>query len=82
MPSLTHYTTALFLLAPTAISAARFSNSTGNTIVRDVVIVGGGASGAHAAVKLRDAGRSVVVVEKQGQLVCIFPWTMELECAD
>lgn len=38
-------------------------------ITRDVVIVGGGASGAHAAVSLRDMGKTVVVVEKQSQLV-------------
>lgn len=40
-----------------------------NIITRDVVIVGGGASGAHAAVRLSDMGKTVVVVEKQGQLV-------------
>jgi len=39
-------------------------------IQKDVAIIGGGASGAHAAVRLReDLGKSVVVVEKQGQLV-------------
>lgn len=40
-----------------------------NIITRDVVIVGGGASEAHAAVRLSDMGKTVVVVEKQGQLV-------------
>jgi ribulose 1,5-bisphosphate synthetase/thiazole synthase len=41
-----------------------------NTIQKDVVIIGGGASGAHAAVRLReDFGKSVVVVEKQSILV-------------
>lgn len=39
------------------------------TITRDVVVIGGGASGAHAAVWLRDNGQSVVVVEKADQLV-------------
>jgi flavin-dependent dehydrogenase len=34
-----------------------------------VVIVGGGASGAHAAVKLRDMGKTVVLVEKGDRLV-------------
>ncbi|GKT63317.1 amine oxidase [Colletotrichum tofieldiae] len=38
------------------------------TISRDVVVVGGGAAGAHAAVWLRDHGHSVVVVEKASQL--------------
>ena len=36
---------------------------------RDVVIIGGGASGAHAAVWLRDHGKSVIVVEKRDTLV-------------
>jgi hypothetical protein len=39
-------------------------------VTKDVVILGGGASGAHAAVRLReDLGKSVLVVEKQGHLV-------------
>ncbi|RFU73494.1 fad dependent oxidoreductase [Trichoderma arundinaceum] len=38
------------------------------TITRDVVVIGGGASGAHAAVWLRDAGKSVILVEKADQL--------------
>ncbi len=39
------------------------------TVHRDVVVVGGGASGAHAAVWLRDHEYSVIVVEKADQLV-------------
>ena len=35
----------------------------------DVVIVGGGASGAHAAVRLHDKKKSYVLVEQLGQLV-------------
>ncbi|KAK2011892.1 amine oxidase [Colletotrichum eremochloae] len=35
---------------------------------RDVVILGGGASGAHAAVRLRDFNKTIVVVEKQNRL--------------
>ncbi|KAL2269223.1 hypothetical protein VTJ83DRAFT_4069 [Remersonia thermophila] len=38
------------------------------TITRDVAIIGGGASGTHAAIWLRDHGHSVVVVEKANQL--------------
>ena len=39
-------------------------------ISKDVAIIGGGASGSHAAVRLReDFGKSVVVIEKQGHLV-------------
>jgi heterodisulfide reductase subunit A-like polyferredoxin len=41
-----------------------------DTIQKDVVIIGGGASGAHAAVRLReDFKKSVVVVERQSLLV-------------
>lgn len=39
-----------------------------NTIVRDVAIIGGGASGTFAAVKLRDAGKSIVLIEKEAIL--------------
>lgn len=46
-------------------------NRCGETITRDVVVIGGGASGAHAAVWLRDAGKSVVLVEKADQLVSL-----------
>jgi hypothetical protein len=37
-------------------------------IDKDVAIVGGGSSGTYAAIKLKDAGKSVVVIEKQGRL--------------
>ncbi|KXH65647.1 FAD dependent oxidoreductase [Colletotrichum salicis] len=39
-----------------------------HTISRDVVVVGSGAAGSHAAVWLRDHDQSVVVVEKASQL--------------
>lgn len=39
-------------------------------VTRDVAIIGGGASGAYAAVRLKeDFGRSVVVIEKAARLV-------------
>ncbi|KFY01792.1 hypothetical protein O988_02517 [Pseudogymnoascus sp. VKM F-3808] len=44
------------------------ANRCSQTITRDVVVIGGGASGAHAAVWLRDAGKSVVIVERADQL--------------
>lgn len=40
-----------------------------NIVARDVAIVGGGASGAYAAVRLREHfGQSVVVIEKAGRM--------------
>lgn len=39
-----------------------------NNIVRDVAIIGGGASGTFAAVKLRDQGKSIVLIEKEAVL--------------
>lgn len=40
------------------------------TFVKDVVIIGGGASGVHAAIRLRDDfGKSIALVEKQEILV-------------
>ena len=43
--------------------------SPADTIVRDVVVLGGGASGSYAAVRLKDFGKTVVVVEKKDHLV-------------
>ncbi|TLD19982.1 hypothetical protein PspLS_09358 [Pyricularia sp. CBS 133598] len=41
-------------------------NACPRTIVRDVVVIGGGASGAYAAVRLRDdLNKTVVLVEKE-----------------
>lgn len=39
-----------------------------NIIDRDVAIIGGGSSGTHAAISLKDKGRSIIVIEKQGRL--------------
>ncbi|KAI0010258.1 FAD/NAD(P)-binding domain-containing protein [Xylariaceae sp. FL0662B] len=39
-----------------------------DVITRDVAIIGGGATGTYAAINLRDAGKSVVVVERKGEL--------------
>ncbi|KAI1781282.1 FAD/NAD(P)-binding domain-containing protein [Hypoxylon cercidicola] len=44
------------------------SFSAADTIHRDIAIIGGGSSGAHAAIRLKDAGKTVVVIEKQAQL--------------
>ncbi|OIW22922.1 FAD/NAD(P)-binding domain-containing protein, partial [Coniochaeta ligniaria NRRL 30616] len=42
--------------------------SAADTIVKDVVILGGGASGSYAAVRLKDSGKSVVVIEQKSHL--------------
>lgn len=41
-----------------------------NVLFKDVAIIGGGASGAYAAVRLRDDfGKSIALVEKEDRLV-------------
>ncbi|OTA90739.1 hypothetical protein M434DRAFT_397724 [Hypoxylon sp. CO27-5] len=37
-------------------------------ITRDVAIIGGGATGTYAAINLKDKGKSIVVVERKGEL--------------
>lgn len=55
-------------LAAATIDAAAFAPN--DIIERDVVIIGGGAAGAHAAVKLRqEYGKTVLVIEKEDMLV-------------
>ena len=40
-------------------------------IIKDVAIIGGGASGTYAAVRLReDLNTSIVVIEEKDRLVC------------
>lgn len=40
----------------------------GRDLSRDVVIVGGGAAGTYAALRLRDLGKSVVILERSDRL--------------
>ncbi|HEY3254616.1 MAG TPA: FAD-dependent oxidoreductase, partial [Polyangiaceae bacterium] len=53
-------------------AAAQLSSRTAlaktRTIERDVCVIGGGSSGTYAAVALKDAGRSVVVLERKQRL--------------
>lgn len=51
------------LLRTTSVLAAR--NGTNTTLVNtDVIVIGGGDSGSHAAVRLTDYGQDVVDIEK------------------
>jgi hypothetical protein len=46
------------------------ANSIPDFLYRDVVVIGGGASGAYAAVRLRDDfDKSIALIEKQNILV-------------
>jgi NADPH-dependent glutamate synthase beta subunit-like oxidoreductase len=60
--------TVALLFAESALAGSKCCT---NTISRDVAVIGGGASGSHAAVWLRDHEKSVVVIEKADQLVSI-----------
>lgn len=45
------------------------ARSDAKVVQTDVVVIGGGGSGAHAAVRLTDLGQDVILVEKQAELV-------------
>lgn len=68
--------TALILVnSPIAATYAIPDYAASRVIYRDVAILGGGASGAHAAVRLRqDFNKTVVVVEKNSKLVSTGAW--------
>ncbi|KAA8642433.1 hypothetical protein EYZ11_005608 [Aspergillus tanneri] len=57
---------AVAALAADSFQASSWDSS--HVMRRDVVVVGGGASGTYAAIRLKDQGKSVVVVEKTGRL--------------
>jgi ribulose 1,5-bisphosphate synthetase/thiazole synthase len=63
----------LVALSSLSISCATLDTSHSHfsrVIEKDVVIVGGGAAGSHAAVRLReDYNKSVILIEKEVNLV-------------
>jgi hypothetical protein len=54
--------------ATAALAPASPASASGGVIRRDVCVIGGGSSGTYAAVRLRDLGLSVAVVERAGRL--------------
>ncbi|KAL0934005.1 amine oxidase [Colletotrichum truncatum] len=60
----------VFFGALSIVAAGAIPDSAAATVIeKDVVILGGGASGSHAAVRLReDYNKTVVVVEKQNRI--------------
>lgn len=58
------------LLLCLAATAATSAHQTPKHVSKDVAIIGGGAAGAYAAVRLRDDyGKSIALVEKEDHLV-------------
>ncbi|KAK8102361.1 hypothetical protein PG984_015507 [Apiospora sp. TS-2023a] len=49
-------------------NAAYAKTSSSRVIKTDVVIVGGGAGGAHSALRLKDMGKSIILIEQEGIL--------------
>lgn len=61
---------AASLLTAASILAMSSASPITQTISKDVVVVGGGAAGAYAAVRLReDYGKSIALVERRARLV-------------
>lgn len=56
---------ALYLIH---VTLARLASRINAPVEKDAVVIGGGASGTIAALKLKDAGESVAVIEKKGRL--------------
>lgn len=67
---------AAFFSTLTLVAAAAIPDSAATSVIeRDVVILGGGASGAHAAVRLReDYNKTIAVVEKKNRLVSLISY--------
>jgi len=68
-------------LASTSINEATFPPE--DVITKDVAIVGGGASGTYAAVRLReDLQTSVVLIESQNHLVTLSAFVLRRVATD
>lgn len=67
MSSLKLLLSFVFFLGLTATPRAHPTDAL-ETIRTDVLIIGGGSAGTYGAIRLLDAGKSVVVVEPSGKL--------------
>jgi NAD(P)-binding Rossmann-like domain len=67
MPSLS--TTSLWCVIAAAAARGATAFDIPNILIKDVAIIGGGAAGAYAGVRLRDDyNKSIALVEMQGRL--------------
>ena len=57
-----------WLFASTVLAVSCSDGAHSNVIRRDVCIIGGGSTGTYAAIRLREMGKSVVVVEQKDKL--------------
>jgi choline dehydrogenase-like flavoprotein len=63
-------TAPIVCLAATVAASVAAAHQSPNVLQKDVVIIGGGSSGAYAAVRLRDDyGKSIALVEMRDSLV-------------
>ncbi|KAF4454627.1 Beta-cyclopiazonate dehydrogenase [Fusarium austroafricanum] len=63
-----HWLTAVLPIAACADQFRADSYAAKDVITRDVAVIGGGNSGTYGAIRLKDLGQSVVVIEKQALL--------------
>lgn len=64
------FSLASIMLDICSIMPLTIASSLPDIIYRDVAIIGGGASGAYAAVRMRDDfDKSIVLIEKQDNMV-------------
>lgn len=71
LPALSLHALALFAICRVSFADEDFHGdhwTQNNIIQRDVLIIGGGSSGTYSAIRLKQQGKSVVVVEKQSVL--------------
>lgn len=74
--------TAVVLLLFSSLRSSHAGPPEIRTIHRDVAIIGGGASGTYAAIRLKeDYNKTIIIVEKQSRLVCFVPFSDHAKAA-